>query len=171
MSLCTLSWLQSCLILCDPMDCSLPGSSVHGILQARIMEWVAIPCSKGPSRPRDRTLVSCTAGRFFAMWATKEDSTQKNILIAQQTFCHLVVRTKLIFPGLFFFSLDYDCGLVACEHVIADQKLETWSMKEVLAIFPFIYSIFSRVKPPLWIRTGFWEGVMTGALGRNRSHQ
>ena len=73
----------------------------------------------------------------------------QNILIAQQTFCHLVVRTKLIFPGLFFFSLDYDCGLVACEHVIADQKLETWSMKEVLAIFPFIYSIFSRVKPPL----------------------
>ena len=65
MSLCTLSWLQSCLILCDPMDCSLPGSSVHGILQARIMEWVAIPFSKAPSRPTDRTLVSCIAGRFF----------------------------------------------------------------------------------------------------------
>ena len=45
--------------LCDPMDCSPPGSSVHGILQARILECVAIPFSRGSSRPRDRTLVSC----------------------------------------------------------------------------------------------------------------
>ena len=43
----------SCLTLCDPMDCSLPGSSVHGILQARILEWVAMPSSKGSSQPRD----------------------------------------------------------------------------------------------------------------------
>ena len=42
--------VQSYLILCDPMDCSLPGSSVHGILQARILEWVAIPISRGPSK-------------------------------------------------------------------------------------------------------------------------
>ena len=46
---------QSCPTLCDPMDCSLPGSSVHGILQARILEWVAISFSRGSSRPRDRT--------------------------------------------------------------------------------------------------------------------
>ena len=45
--------LQSCLTLCDPMDCCLPGSSVHGILQARILEWDAIPFSKGSSQPRD----------------------------------------------------------------------------------------------------------------------
>ena len=44
---------QSCLTLCDPMDCSLPGSSVHGILQAKILEWVAIPFSRGSSQPRD----------------------------------------------------------------------------------------------------------------------
>ena len=50
---------QSCPTLCDPMDCSPPGSSVHGILQARILEWVAIPFSKGSSWPRDRTRVSC----------------------------------------------------------------------------------------------------------------
>ena len=48
--------------LCDPMVCSLPCSSVHGILQARILEWVAIPFSRGSSRPRNRTLVSCIAG-------------------------------------------------------------------------------------------------------------
>ena len=62
---------QSCLTLCDPMDCSLPGSSVHGILQARILVWVAIPFSRGSSWPRDRTQVSYIAGRFFTIWATR----------------------------------------------------------------------------------------------------
>ena len=59
---------QSCLILCDPVDCSSPRSSVHGIFQARILEWVAISSSRGSTWPRDRTLVSCVsciAGRFF----------------------------------------------------------------------------------------------------------
>ena len=63
---------QSCPTLCNPMDCGPPGSSVHGTLQARILEWVAIPFSRGSSRPRHRTQVSCTAGRFFAIWATRE---------------------------------------------------------------------------------------------------
>ena len=55
------------------MDCSLSRSSVHGILQARILEWVAISFSRGPSQPRDRTRVSCIAGRCFTIWATRED--------------------------------------------------------------------------------------------------
>ena len=60
--------LQSCLTLCNPMDSSLPGSSVRGILQAHILEWVAMPPFRGPSRPKDRThdsYVSYIAGRFF----------------------------------------------------------------------------------------------------------
>ena len=56
---------QSCPTLWDPMGCSLPGSSVHGILQARILEWVAISFSRGSSRPRDRTQVSRIGGRRF----------------------------------------------------------------------------------------------------------
>ena len=56
--------------LCDPMDYSLPGSSVHGISRQE-WEWVAIPFSRGSSWPRDRTQVSCTAGRFFTVWATR----------------------------------------------------------------------------------------------------
>ena len=56
---------QACPTLCSPVDCSLPGSSVHGILQAKILEWVAIPFSRGPSWPRNWTWVSCIAGRFF----------------------------------------------------------------------------------------------------------
>ena len=56
---------QSCPTLCNPMDCSLPGFSVHGIFQARVLEWVAISFSRGSSRPRDQTQVSLIAGRHF----------------------------------------------------------------------------------------------------------
>ena len=63
---------QSCLTLFDPMDRSSPGSSVHGIFQARVLEWVAISFSRGSSQPRDWTWVSCTAGRRFTIWATRE---------------------------------------------------------------------------------------------------
>ena len=60
--------LQSCPTLCDPMDCNPPASSDHGILQARILEWVVRPSSRGTPRPRDQTydsFISCTAGGFF----------------------------------------------------------------------------------------------------------
>ena len=63
---------HSCLILCDTVDCSLPGTSVHGILQARRLEGVAIPFSSGSSWPRDWTQFSHIAGRFFPIWATRE---------------------------------------------------------------------------------------------------
>ena len=58
-----------------PMDCSPPGFSIHGILQVEILEWVAISISRGSSWPRDQTQVSCLAGRFFTIWATKEASS------------------------------------------------------------------------------------------------
>ena len=56
---------QSSPALCDPMDCSLPGSSVQGILQARILVWVAMPWISESSQPRDQTRVSCPADKFF----------------------------------------------------------------------------------------------------------
>ena len=58
---------QLCLTLCDTIDCFPPGSSVYGILQARILEWVAIVFSRGSSQPREQTWVSCIAGRFFTI--------------------------------------------------------------------------------------------------------
>ena len=58
---------QSCLTLCDPMDCSLPGFSVHGVFQARVLEWVAIAFSRGSSQPRDRTWFSRIVGRCFTL--------------------------------------------------------------------------------------------------------
>ena len=77
MLLCSLSSsqvkvLQLCLTLCDPMDCNLPGSSVQGICQVGILEWVAISLSGGSSWSRDQTQVSCITGRFFTNWATRE---------------------------------------------------------------------------------------------------
>ena len=61
---------QSCPTLCNPMDGSLPGSAVHGIFPARVLEWVAISFSRGSSQPRDWTQVSCIADRRFTVWAT-----------------------------------------------------------------------------------------------------
>ena len=63
---------QLCLTLCDPMNCSLPVSSIHGVFQARVLEWIAISFSRGSSQPGDRTQVSWTAGRCFTIWATRE---------------------------------------------------------------------------------------------------
>ena len=59
--------LQACPTLCNPMVCGQPGSSIRGILQARILEWVARPSSRGSSPPRDQTRASCIAGRLFTL--------------------------------------------------------------------------------------------------------
>ena len=67
---------QSCPTLCDPMDCSLPSSSVRGIFQAIVLEWIAISFSRGSSRPRDWTRVSHIVDRRFTIWATREKSYQ-----------------------------------------------------------------------------------------------
>ena len=82
---------QSCPTLCNPMECNLPDSSVYAILQARILEWVAIPFSMGSSWPRDWTWVSCTAGGFFTDWDTREARLVRYLL----TKGYL----ELLFPG------------------------------------------------------------------------
>ena len=128
---------QSCLTLCDPMDCSLPGSSVHGdspgkntgvgchaLLQGifpthrsnpglphcsqilyclshqgspKILEWVAYPFFRGSSQPRNRTGVSCIAGRFFTSWAIQEASNRILYYIILGA-CHFFFHSAL-FPG------------------------------------------------------------------------
>ena len=79
--------LQSCSTLCEPMDCSPPDSSVHGISQARILEGVAMPSSRGSSQPRNRTRISCSsciAGGFFTTEPpeklVKQDQESPNII-------------------------------------------------------------------------------------------
>ena len=69
--------------LWDPVNCSPLGSSVHGLLQAGILEWVAMPSSRGSSQPRNHTRLSCIAGGFFTSWATQEAPCQ----VWENTWC------------------------------------------------------------------------------------
>ena len=78
-SLCLLSHFSCAQLFCYSIDYSPPGSSVHGILQTRILEWVAMPFSKGSSQPRDGTWVSCIVGRFFTVWTTREAKSQLKV--------------------------------------------------------------------------------------------
>ena len=87
---------QSCPTLWDPMDSSQPSSSVHGIFQGRILEWVAISFSRRSSQPRDRTRVSRIVGRCFTFLATREGQAQSYASLKQlKTICkHLDLRLK-----------------------------------------------------------------------------
>ena len=87
--------------LCNPMGYSPPGSSVHGILQARILEWVAISFSRGSSQPREWTRVSCIAHRCFTIWATREAEhcLRPSLLqnrIGDSTHTHTTHRTRKV---------------------------------------------------------------------------
>ena len=77
-------WLQLCPTLCDTRDCSPPVSSIHGIFQARVLEWAAISFYWGSSQPRDRTRVSHVADRHFTIWATRMRFGPKRRLSAKK---------------------------------------------------------------------------------------
>ena len=81
---------QSCPTLCDPTGCSLLGSSIHGIFQARELAWTAISFSRGSSQPRDRTQVSCTADRCSTIWGTREATYSKVNYIYHVVFVNLL---------------------------------------------------------------------------------
>ena len=95
--------LQSCLTLCDPMDCNSPSSSVHGILQARILEWATTHSSRGSFQPRDQTHTfcgSCIAGRFFTtgpLWKPKGHHTcnKKHSFILDHPFYRTDLKKKI----------------------------------------------------------------------------
>ena len=70
------------------MDCRMPGSSVHEIIQATILEWVAIPFSKGSPQPRNQTWVSCSEGGFFTVWATREACESENEVMSDSLRPH-----------------------------------------------------------------------------------
>ena len=81
---------QACPTLCNPMDYSPPGSSVHGILQARKLKWIAMPSSRGSSQPRDWTRVSCPARRFFNVWATRKAYSLELLKISSHKYIELL---------------------------------------------------------------------------------
>ena len=88
---CVLS-LQSCPTLCNPMDCNLPGSAVHEIVQPRILEWVAMPSFRGSSQPMDQTCGSCDciAGGLFTYWVTWEAPKILWLLRVKLSFSHCI---------------------------------------------------------------------------------
>ena len=85
---------QLCPTLCDPMDCSLPGSSVHGIFLARVLKWIDIFYSRGSSQPRDWTRVSCIAGGCFTLWA-KRRLRENQRLNAFKLWCWKTIESPL----------------------------------------------------------------------------
>ena len=90
---------QLCPTLCDSMDWGLPGSSIHEILQAGILEWVAISFSRGSSRPRNRTWVPCIVCRHFTAWATRE-VTNLCLIYSFFFFWKPSLSTKIVFVFL-----------------------------------------------------------------------
>ena len=97
---------QSCPTLCDPIDCSLPGSSVHGIFQAIVLEWDAISFSRGSSQTRAWTQVSRIIDRHFTVWATREVSVdtapehteRRDRLMPSRCLTFLILICPLLFP-------------------------------------------------------------------------
>ena len=86
--------LKLCLTLCNHMDHSPPGSSVHGILQARILEWVAMPSSRGSSLPKDWTGISCVAGGFFTAEPQEKPSKKVEETIEEKGKSHAQLRLE-----------------------------------------------------------------------------
>ena len=100
MCVCVMLVAQSCPTLCDPMDCSPPGSSVHGILQARILEWVAMPSSRGSSWPRNWNWVSCITGRSYIGMGFPSSSAVKNPPSMQEAQVWSLSREDLLEKGM-----------------------------------------------------------------------
>ena len=137
----------------DPIDYSLPGSSAHGILQARILEWVAIPFSRGISSTRDRTWVFRIASRFFNKWGQHIPWEQLSLphldlLLFSDTDCHhgillcvfIVSSLKKVFQGCFSLLLNRPLlnefmvtGLVGEEDV--GKRYRVWDQHVHTAIF------------------------------------
>ena len=114
---------QSCLTLCDSMDCSLPGSSIHGIFQARLLEWVAMSFSRRSSWLRDWIQISRTVGRCFTVWATRE---------LYRLMASKIISLETLLPGMFK------------HHLLGEPHLQT-----VWVVLSWVTSSPPSLPPPL----------------------
>ena len=132
----------------DPMNCTLPGSFVCGIFQARILEWVAIPFSRGSSWPRDWTWVSCIAGRFFTIWDTRE-ALIRTVKLKICVACFILVvwtQTCNIFQvGLYILSTSwhhYGAGKIR-HYCVSYIRLKTKSERPSYILITQLSTLFS----------------------------
>ena len=134
------------------MDYSPPGSSIYGILQARVLEWVAICFSRGSSRPRDRTWVSCIVGRRFTIWATRE--IQSLVITWSEKFIWLhkfqIFNQKQLLWATGFFTLKYG---ILCISILCIQCIT------ILWNFEFVFMFTSVALPLLHINMWIWAGL------------
>ena len=153
--LCVCLVTQSCLTLCDPMDCSPPGSSVHGILQAKILEWVAMPFSRGSSQPRDRTQVSC-----FGRWVPYRLSHQgrpPSVLTLHHTPLRVQLRAaksgEVNWAHFTLFCLVPLGFCTECIDYLCTNLLTFWiALPNVSEVFEEYYTVHPTVLvPPLTI--------------------
>ena len=169
---------QSCLTLCDPIDCSLPGSSVHGIFQAIVLEWIAISFSSGSSQPRAQTRVSCIVDRCFTVWAMVCESIYTYIKVVQfhyfECSCTVFLRPfmRVFFPHCIFLppllqiNWPYKCRVISGLFILFH-----WSMYVFLSQYHTIlitvilnegvwyfqvYSSFSRL---FWLFGDFYVSI------------
>ena len=134
--------IQSCLTLCDPMDCSPTGTSVHGILEARILEWMAIPFSRWSSWLREWTSVSCIAGGFFTIWATREAQSQREKDQIAHIHC-IIERVRELQKNIFFCFTDYIRPLTAWITTNCGKLFRRWEHQTSL---PDSWEICIQVK-------------------------
>ena len=128
--------LQSCPTFCDPLDCRPPGSSVLGILQARVLEWVAMPSFKESSQPRDQNQVPCIADGFFTVWVTRDcvigSGFEKPLKTIKTTWKHKMMLKSLNCRG---FSSGWNnfcfIKIILCV-VIMDHRRRQWQPTPVL---------------------------------------
>ena len=146
---------HSCLTLCDPMGCSLPGFSVHGIFQARVLEWVAISFSREPSQPRNRTQVSRIAGRRFTIWATREDLLSVYTLINFMS-CYIDLFITMLYSCFSFIKVFVSKSILS--HMVQTFQLSFhfYLHKISFKLFTFILCILS---PDLCVLYGTYKCV------------
>ena len=134
---------QFCPTLCIPMDCSPLGSSVHGIFQARILEWVSIPFSRESSRPRDQTWVSCIAGRSLTIWVHQGNPFMVGIktnfygvlLCSLSSFSNQILQKRQNLPSYIFNYYS--------EKAFQFPKLISSQLKQIFHLSPLFFIVLS----------------------------
>ena len=130
------------------MDCSLSGSSVHGIFQARMLEWIAISFSRGSSRPRNRSWVSLIAGRRFTIWATREALTKlwthencSNLLMKSKKVCKVLKDVNMLILHIFLMSNHHRWGIHSVQaHLLLVRYRNHLFMCFLLPSAPFLHN-------------------------------